>query len=131
MATDYGLDIAAAGSFPERDEYVRGVSNVGYAMARRLLTPRGGLADCGDETEYRSLDLRGYLGARMSAADIVALEREAAACCREDERVEAVAVAITFGQGELAASLSATAIDGETFRLIMKIDAVTVELLED
>lgn len=131
MSTDYGIDIAAAESFPERDEYVRGVRNVGYALARRLLTPSGGLADCGDETEYRSLDLRSYIGARLSAADVLKIEREAAACCNDDERVEGVTVALSFGQGELTATLEATAIDGETFRLILNVNAVTVELLED
>lgn len=129
MATDYGLSLRVLDDLPVRADYVSGAETLAYALARRLITPSGGYNDCGDPSAYDSIDLRKYVGSRMSASDLAARQAEANAALQQDERVLTVSCVLTVGAGELLATVDGDGDEGP-FRFVASIDEITATILE-
>jgi len=127
MATDYGTDLRALDDIPLSDDYVSGPDNVAYAEGRRLLT--GNLADCGDEAEYESINLRTKIGARMDAGDKLILEAQIRGALSGDQRATSVTSSVTLGASDIAVDFSGTGAAGP-FKGILSIDSVTGAELE-
>jgi hypothetical protein len=91
-ATGLGLDVS---TFPDLDPELRSISGqraVGEAVARRWLTPLGGLVD---DPEYGGEDLGSLLGATRTADELAALGASLERQALEDERVESCRVVVT------------------------------------
>lgn len=129
MSTDYGTDLAAVDDLPDPDAYATGAQDVAYALARRLLTGDGALAEIGETVPYTSIDVREYLGARgMDAATVDRLQSDATKALREDPRVATVGVVANFGAGVLTVSVSGTGTAGP-FSFVLTVDGVTTTFL--
>lgn len=129
MATDYGKDVSCYlnGDLDPMFVELEGRQVLAEALMRRLETPRGGLfydADYG-------LDLRGYLGEALDAADIVELQAAIGVECLKDERVVAAQarVALTYSTGEMLVYILVQDGNGP-FELTLSVDKVTVSLLD-
>lgn len=127
MATDYGSDIALGiGSAPRNWSLVSGSTNVIYALARRYRTTRG--------TLFYDLDY-GYnlcelIGEDISDVEIEAAKIEIALEAEKDDRVlSATADVVANSDGTLAITVSVTLREGETFKLVMAVSALTIEVL--
>lgn len=129
MATDYGTDLAALDALPLSDAYVSGADALVQALAHRLLTPEDGYGDCGDPEAFISLDLREYLGARMSESDRRALEARAATALAQDDRVESVTVSISVTPSEVVVEFSGEGAEGP-FTGILKLPPASSAELE-
>ena len=125
---DYGTALAVLTSLPARFAFVDGPVAVAYSVARRWQTARGSLPwapEVGvDVTELLGQPLADGLRAQWQAD----LRAEALA----DERVEDCTVVITAPDEEtlqIAADLSLLEGDDVSFRLVVTVDAVTIEIL--
>jgi hypothetical protein len=129
---DYGTDLAVVDDLPSRDAFVSGRLNVGYALARRLQTPRGALAAIGDDADY-GLDIRQLVGAGLTDRQRAEWEAAIAAECRKDDRVDSALVTITsdIGTQTLTVDIAVTLVDDEEpFPFVLTVDKLTVEFLE-
>ena len=124
MATDYGVDVRAADDLPDPELLASGETNVAHALARRLLQDPSANEDVGEEEPYACLDLRDYLGKRITTQEQRDLEAACERCCSEDPRVETVTVSISFADRILTAEVSGTGTEGP-FDLVISVDAVT------
>lgn len=128
MTVDYGSDIAALDYLPDPEQWVSGPLLMAYAVARRWLTPAGAWDEIGYPNLVTTVDLRSYLGARLSAADLVALQRTLEAAALEDERVASVALSVSSGQGSLKVAASLVTASG-SFSFVLSVDAVSASLI--
>lgn len=124
MATDYGIGIAAITDRPDPEVRVSGLTHVGYRLARRLFTPNGALLAIGDDAPYETLNLRDWLGARPTVAEVEQLNTSMSSILSADEAVETVTAAATFVGGALSVSVNGTGADGP-FAFVIAADAVT------
>lgn len=137
MATDYGTDLAALDDLPETDELVSGELNAAYAVARRWLTPSGGLTDAGVTAPYESFDVREYLGRRVAldargqldAATKQEIEQTATRCAKGDPRVRSVEVTVSFSGGTLFMRAKVEGADGP-FTFVLAVSAVSAATLQ-
>ena len=129
MAIDTGTDVLALDDLPLSDALVSGAEGKAYELARRLLTPAGGLIDCGDEAEYESIDLRERLGGRLSKADEEPLREEVRGVLLEDSEVTALRFEVTIAAGAIVVNYDGETGDGP-FRGVLSIDDVTGATLE-
>ena len=119
-----GTDLAALPAF-DGQRLRREGENLAEALARRLITPRGGLFY---DPDYGT-DLRVYLGEPITDALIYEIERVAALEAEKDPRVEAATATITrAGVDGLRLRLDVTTAE-EPFRFVLRVDALTVEVL--
>lgn len=126
--TDYGTDLPALDDLPETDALISGPLNAAYAVARRWLTPSGGLADAGDPAPYESFDVRSYLGRRLEAGTLAEIEQLAARCAKQDVRVQSITVTASISDGIL--SLRAQVFGaGGPFNFVLNVSAVSVAVL--
>ena len=112
MATDFGTDVAALTDLPDPEALISGVSNVGYAVARRWLTQGGALAEIGDTVPYTCFDIRDYLGARVTTSTVSEIQNLCVASASEDPRVLAIVVTVTIGGGKIVVSATVTTSSG-------------------
>lgn len=123
--SDLGTTLSCV--FDCTDEYavVSGRTCLAQALARRLVTARGGLID---DPNY-GFDLTQFLNADMSPTDIAQAESGTEAECLKDERVLAAdaTVAVTPAQA-LIVTITITEADGP-FSLVLAVSDVTVQLL--
>lgn len=126
--TDFGTDLYCVDDIRPTFDLVSGRTGLAQALARRLSTPRGGLFY---DTTY-GLDLRAYLNADLDQGDAFRLEAAAASECERDERVARATAEVTFDQvaETLTIRIDIVPADGEAFRLVLDVTAVTVALLE-
>lgn len=130
MAT-YGTDIStitAAGAI-DIDPYFKVVSGstaVLHAIVKRLVTPQGGLID---DEDY-GYDLRALVHGSTSRAELNSAIGEIEAQCLQDERVSDATVTLLVASGVLTCKVQVTLVDGQTFRLVLAVSAVSVEVLE-
>ncbi len=104
---------------------VSGRTCLAQAVARRYVTPRGGLID---DANY-GFDLRQYINDDMSLADIARVQAGAEAEALKDERVEACKVTIAVSaEGLMVVSVVLTDSVGP-FTLVLSISEVTVQIL--
>ncbi|WP_407540458.1 hypothetical protein Q0M94_03405 [Deinococcus radiomollis] len=121
--TDFGTDFSALPRLTFAQK--KGLANLGEAIARRLMTPRGGLFY---DPTY-GLDLRRYLNAVNDEATRFEIEILSAAQCELDERVARADVTVlTLDLRSAEIDVSLTTLLGP-FRLILAISQVRVEVL--
>lgn len=126
-----GVDIDVLDGLPPTFRLAKGRKNLANAIARRLATPAGFLADAfGGDADY-GFDLRGRLNAALSTQELAAVGAAVEAQCRADERVESASVSVShdMATSTLSADISLLTAAGP-FRLILNISAVTTEILQ-
>lgn len=104
-----------------------GLDNLAEAIARRLITPLGGLFY---DPSY-GLDLRQYIGETLTDEVRYEIETLVIGECEKDERVLSAAATIIEGPPQLRSiqiELVLETADGP-YRLILSISNVTVEVL--
>jgi hypothetical protein len=132
MAIDYGTDIAAVDDLPDPEQTVSGTQNVAYAMARRWLTPTGGMTDVGETEDYPCIDTRQWLGGSFDFTDastLADLEQQAqAVLLGSDPRISSCAVTATYGKGSLSLSAQGFGPQGP-FNFVLQVSQLTTQLL--
>lgn len=128
---DYGTDISTitASGAVDLDEYFRVVSGadaVLHALVKRLVTPYGGLLD---EEDY-GFDLRGLVNGSSSQRELNAAVAQIEAQCLQDERVSDATVELSVSGGICSVKILCTLTDDQTFRLVLGVSSVTIEVLE-
>jgi hypothetical protein len=127
LRSELGIDVACLLDTDPAWSLASGELNLGYALARRLSTPRGGLFyDPNYGFDVRLL-LHAALGDSELSTAAVAIGDE----CEKDERVQACNVGLSFNQASetLIIDVTVTTAAGP-FRLILEVSAVTVAVLE-
>jgi hypothetical protein len=123
---DFGVDAACVEDVDSTFTLASGLQNVGMAQARRFITPRGGLFY---DPDY-GLDLREFLNAGVTDAQIANLPDDIRAEAEKDERIAKATVDLLFDR---AAETMRITIVNQTaagpFTLVMGISSVTVEIL--
>lgn len=94
------------------------------ALARRLITPRGGLLD---DPNY-GYDLTGFLNDDVSHATLASMQGQIVAEMMKDERVIAATASVVFVAGQLIVTISITDSVGP-FPLVLAVSSVTVQVL--
>ena len=127
---DYGTDISTitAGTV-DLDPYFRVVSgseSVLHALVKRLTTPYGGLLD---DEDY-GFDLTGLVNGSVSPSDLSSARALIEAQCLQDERVIDATVELSVASGVLTCRVQGTLFNDKTFRLVLGVSAVSVEVLE-
>lgn len=130
MAVDYGLDLSCVADLDENGAEVDGITLLAQALLRRLITPRGALID---DPTY-GYDLSAVIDEastpRQQAMIASAIDGE----LRKDERVLRAVTTLVLSR-DLASSYKATATvvitpsAGPTFKLVLGVSSVTVDLL--
>jgi phage baseplate assembly protein W len=101
-----------------------GNANLAEAIARRLMTPRGGLFY--DQTY--GIDLRAFLNEAITDARLRQIESEAAAEATKDPRVEGATATAALVNDRLTLSLELETGAGP-FPLVLAVSDLTVEIL--
>lgn len=101
-----------------------GVRNIGNALARRLITPRGGLLY---DPSYGT-DIRAYVNAGFTASKLAQLASEIETEVLKDARVASAAVAVQIAGSSMTISLTVDLAQGP-FELIFRSDGLSVELI--
>lgn len=128
---DYGTDISTITSdgAVDLDPYFRvvsGTTSVSHAIVKRLTTPYGGLLD---EVDY-GFDLLGLVNGSTSQRELTAAVAQIEAQCLQDERVADATVDLSVSDGVLTVKVQGDLVDGGTFRLVLGVSAVSVDVLE-
>ncbi len=129
MATDYGSDLGCVSDVDFSGRIVTGKRLVAEAVARRLMTPHGGLIG---DPNY-GYDLAQFLNDDMGPADFAAMVSGITEECLKDERV--LSAEVTYETTKLDSSkllleVSITLeISDETFDLVLNVSDVGLELL--
>lgn len=131
MATeqpDFGVDIDCASDIGATLSVASGYRNLGNALARRYMTPRG---DLFYDQDY-GLDLREWINEGLTDSGISELVDLIEAEARKDDRVLDLSADVTFDR---STSKLTVAMDIETaegpYRMILGVDEVTVQLLNE
>lgn len=129
MAVDYGSDVSCVADIDLSGRVVTGKRLVAEAIARRLMTPRGGLI--GDP--HYGFELGQFINDDMGPADFAAMVSGATEECLKDERVISAEVTYevtTLAPSKLLLELTITLeISEGTFDLVLSVDDVGVALL--
>ena len=125
--TDYGFDISTpdAADLDPLGTLVTGARALGQALARRLVTPRGGLLD---DPSY-GYDLRQLVGEALRPGDLATVQAEVADQCRADERVDDAAVSVKQSAGAVRVEIILALEAVGPLRLVLAVSAVTSEIL--
>lgn len=123
----YGVDIAC-GYDVDWSRDVTGAELVRLALYRRFTTRRGQLID---DPEY-GFDVRAYVGEGVTEQEIALAPLRLAAEARKDDRVSAVEVTLAdVTAGQLTITMQGRLRNGETFRLVLGVDELTVRDLTE
>lgn len=126
MAIDHGTDIRALSELGLLLETHSGKRNLAEAIARRLMTPRGGLF----YDEAYGEDVRAWLNETMTDLFLSTRAAILEAQAEQDERViSASATVRASGDGRLDIRLELDTSEGP-LRLILGVSAVRVDLLK-
>ena len=126
--TDYGTDVYAVDDLPDPDVLASGPLNRAAAMARRLLEPQGVNEEIGDDAPYYCLDVRDWLGARVSQEDIRNHEAEVLQVLSQDETVITVEAELVFVGRVITLAVRGEG-DDAPFSFVLKVDDVSATLL--
>jgi len=125
---DFGADLDFVDDIPLNDSLASGLKNLGNALARRLITPRGTLRyDLGYGT-----DVRQYLNEGVTRADVSAIVAAIQQELESDERVLRANVE-KINLNEAASSLTVEIridTDEGPFTLVLAIGTVSAEVLK-
>jgi len=122
---DFGTDLSA---LPDLSWTIKGgKNNLAEAIARRLITPLGGLFY---DPTY-GLDLRQYIGETLTDEVHYEIETLVAAECEKDERILSAVATIIEASPQLRSIQIELALEtaDEPYRLILSISDVKVEVL--
>lgn len=125
-ASELGVDVACIDDIQPTFALAAGVPNLAMALCRRLMTPRGGLFY---DPDY-GLDLRDYLNAGVTDAEMETLPEEIRLELEKDERVQSAAVDFVYTRQ--AESLKITIVVSTSvgpFELSVSVSKLTVEML--
>lgn len=124
---DYGTDVYLLTDLGPVWGTATGLVNLGLALARRLMTPRGTLPY---DPNYGT-DVRAYLNKRVTTVGVSALQGDISSECQKDERVQTCDGSVSFSKSTRSMFISATVttIFGETFTLVMAATAISVSVL--
>lgn len=126
MATDYGSDVACVTDIDPAFAMVSGPTAVAQAIARRLITPRGGLHYDGTY----GYDLRQHLNGSIEDGDTFVVASSVETQCEQDERVRSASARVTYDAlTETLRVTIALVLDDGPFELVLGVSAVTVEVL--
>lgn len=130
MATDYGFDTACVSDVGLVDVVITSPKLViGQRLARRLQTPRGGLASVDPEAADFGLDVRQFTLGRMDASRKVQAQQLISAECTKDEEVSAVDVTVSVvNGGPMTITIQLTSAVGP-FTLTLNVTQLTVEVV--
>jgi hypothetical protein len=121
----YGRDLSCVDDLEDSMLEVDGWRALGEALARRLITPRGGLLD----DENYGFDVTDYLNDDLiGAGDIAKIAAGIDAEFAKDERILRSKTTITYLAGVITAASSITTLEGP-FALVLGISDVTVSIL--
>lgn len=98
---------------------------VGEAIARRLITRRGGLVS---DPNY-GFDLGEFVEADLSPRDLALVSSGIVAECKKDDRVVSAVATVTLAIGVLTAQIALTT-GGGPFTLVLAVSAVSAPLLQ-
>lgn len=123
---DSGVDIDCIIDVGRSLALARGLRNLGNALARRLVTPRGGLFY---DPNY-GLDVRGFVNAAFTPQQLSQVQADIAAEVSKDERVEdpQVTVVSNLQTASMAITIVCELAEGP-FQFLVAVSALTVELL--
>lgn len=120
---DLGTDIS---SLPDLDFRIQsGYRNLAEAIARRLMTPRGGLFY---DPTY-GLDLRQYLNEAATDEVLYEIETLVAAECEKDPRILEAAVKASVTRPRTLTLNIELLTDSGPFKLVLAVNDVRVEVL--
>ena len=127
MTLDIGTDLSTpdGADLDPLGGTVSGRRAVGQAIARRLVTPRGGLLD----DESYGYDLRQLVGDSLGPGDLATAQAEIADQCRADERVDDAAVTVTQSGAAVRVEIILALEAVGPLRLVLSVSAVTSEIL--
>lgn len=130
MATNYGYDTACVSDVGLVDVVITSARRViGERIARRLQTPRGGLASVDPAAADFGIDVRQFLLGRMSSASVSQAQQTISSECTKDEEVLAADVTVTFvNGGAMTIAIRLTSASGP-FVLTLNVTALTTELV--
>lgn len=100
---------------------------VGQRIARRLTTPRGALALISDDPDF-GLDVRQYVNAKLSNADISSAQSSIQSEILKDEQVQNVAVSMVVSGGAVNISINGNTAIGP-FTLTLNVNQLTASLV--
>jgi hypothetical protein len=104
-----------------------GLRNIGNALARRLVTPRGGLFY---DPNY-GLDVRAFVNAGFTPQQLAQVQGDVAAEVAKDERVENPVVIVVPNLAAATMVITVTCdLDEGPFAFIVNVNALTAELLD-
>ena len=125
MATDYGVATLGISDVP-----LKSISSndpflvVGHRVARRLQTPRGGLAAVGGDPNF-GWDIRQYTNGKMSQSTLAQAQQEIRNECLKDEEVlDAVVSFVYTFNGALTITIQITGASGP-FALVLPVQNLT------
>lgn len=124
MATNYGQDsscVSDVGLFDLQitDPFLL----IGQRIIRRLTTPRGALANIGDDPNF-GWDVRQLINARLSPSTIAQYQSQITAECLKDEEISAATVTISGSNVSYTISIQLTSSAGP-FSLVMPVQNLT------
>lgn len=123
--TDFGSDLSCVSDCTPDMAVVTGRKLLAQAIARRYMTPRGGLID---DPNY-GFDLTQYVNDDLSAKDIARIQAGAIAEAEKDERILSADVKITTNTaGIMVVTVVLTDAEGP-FTLVLSVGEVTVDIL--
>lgn len=123
-SVNYGHDLFCVNDLDPGMLEVDGRVCLAQALARRLITPRGGLLD---DPNY-GYDLTGFLNDDVTHATLASMQGQINAEMLKDERVIAASSTVVFVSGQLIVTISIT--DGVgPFPLVLAVSSVTVQVL--
>lgn len=129
MALPFGTDVDCVSDTGPVDRILTSpFLVVGQRVARRLQTPRGGLASVGDDPSF-GWDVRQYLNGKLSPTALVIAQQQISSECVKDEEVDAATVTISFvNGGAMTINVSLDSTVG-TFSLVLDITQVSFDVL--
>jgi len=126
----FGVDLDCVTDISPQGSLARGIRNLANALLRRLITPRGGLFY---DPDY-GFDLRDYLSAGLTDAELQALSATVALELEKDERVKSALVTQLFIAAERRLQIRCIVTTQDPtaapFALVLAIGAVTSEILD-
>ena len=115
---DYGTDVSCLPDLDDTFTPLTGIAVIAQSIARSL-----------EDAQY-GVDLRQWLNESFEAAEVYHLQQTIESQCLRDERVQAASVSVVQPSlYELRIAIDVEPSQQGPFRLVLKVTAVTVELL--
>lgn len=125
MADIFGSDIACVFELDPGFRETTGNQMLGEAIARRWITPRGGILL---DPNY-GFDLNDYLDADVTAQDIARIQNSLEVEALKDQRIINATVQVSILNGNLVVNASLTTANGP-FTLVVSVNNLNTTLLQ-